>query len=736
MEKLFFAFLLLMPTCIQTSLTLPSQRTKNLIILNDTSETPLHTFNSFFWNQQGHLTMTYELVQALYESENPILTTKSLWSSMQWHAQVWYDFTTLDQEEIIYKYQKFITESKEDFQKHIQKYQPVIKIINELYEASNNLISLQKTQWPSSIARQLEQYYSIAAVQRNPAICQTAHPPLSISCQDLIEIKKEHTVHAFFYLYLYYRNIPWNKLYCHDINEHYILFVPQAWYKKRGNSYSDLFDKETNDAQVETGLRALTTPLYNPKQQVATMPRTMLRSLKQPPLHIAPYLLDALQKTFVLRSDLKKATATQKSNTRLEPWLLPAWNIYLAGHGAPNNTTSGLSILGKNSEFKQVLEFFAHKVRTQFLAYSSCYPAGSKLQPTFGFTSPASSDYLGNLPYVMMALGITKAPTSITQILIDIPPFTSASHIMSFININRGTNEGKFFPIQQYISFKDFFMHIVQKNYEAANHAVGYLLDGEQKLKKEYAHNIAMIKAPGTQWLRPLSFNKEVMPLYQINAASKTSPIQIKPRTGKSEPETKALLLFANYINRKIIVNRAMPLFIPMSLFSQNYYFENIQASYHTLTNFIQTCFSVHGSQEEFTYYIKKLTTSKPNTTYSIILKNKNIAGKMQPIILYIQDIQGEKTIKQYIIEITNKVNFTPVTPPTAAEVERQIAEGKSLTETYIPKSIEKLRNIFAPGKTKPEKVQQSHEKAQAADKDLRATQSLLQLNEILEIIR
>lgn len=737
MKKFMIILLCSLSWYMHGSQTLPRQRNNNIIILNDTSENPFKNRGCFFWDRNGHFTVTYEMVTALLEGQTPVLASKSLWCTLRWFAQLWQDFATMSPEDLTTKYKAVSHMSLAAFQDKMNTYRKAIRAINNMYQETSKLINTHRAELPHEINRKIQNLFTISKLKTTEAYCSPTDP-VKITCDDLERIAKESNVKDIFFLYLYFVNIKWSEWTCNEVNDDFLLFTPKSFTGNTTQSWSQLFNQPFNDSVVHTGLKGLNTAPFNHLQEVALMSSYQIKKFENLPRSLGPQLLDALHKTFTLKSDIKVAQAGKKETQRLAPWLLPSWNIYLGGHGSPLHTTAGMSIAGDNSDFNQLLIFLQAKIITTFFTYSSCYPAGSKLQSTFGFTSPASSKILSNLPYIIMALGVTLAPTTVSVPGLQIPPFIDYASLYQFIYISPDKSYGNFFPISQFLSFSQFFQNIKQKKYVEANNSIGYILDPYTKtLHDSSTHNMAMIKAPHTEWLTPLNFGKQTISIQQVAAVTKSKPIRTHPLP--KEPHTpanstKALLIFANYIPRALEINREMPQFIPMSIFSQNYYFENISAPFHSLTDIIRACFAIQGSQEEFAYYINNLTTNKPSTKYTIIISNKkNIYGLIKPTILYIQKTRQE-IVKHYTVEIGTKITFTRQTAQSPLEVKLAIADGKKKAQQQAQKIIS-FADAFNPTAPTPEKVRRSRKQFEHQSKFTTATEILMDCNQVLQLI-
>ena len=705
---------------------LPKMRTHNCIIFNDVTENSLQEKQSFFWNHFKSFAITNDLLTALIEEPASIICTKSIWANMQYFAQLWYDFSHLSPDQIFQRYRSYSNESDTQFRTNIEKYTLAIKAIDQIYESINKLINDNKTRNKWDIEHQINSLYSKIGVQRTAAFCSASK---ILNCSQLQSIAEETMVKDIFFNYLYYKNINWNNWKCFDLNEDFLLFTQASTLPKTTPaSYQPFFSTKINDGQVMTGLKGINASPFNPTQPVISMPQAALNRIKNQPYRLGNQLIDAMSKTFLLKSDIKN-----QQMLKYEPWLLPTWNILIAGHGSIDQTTSGLFIVGQNSEFNNLLQFMAKKINTKLFSYLSCYPAGSKLKQTFGFTSAASSQYLNSLPYIVMALGITLAPTCSFYPTIKLPPFDNVSNLQQFIDIPHNKSYGRFFPHHFYTSFYRFFQALKEspQNMQKANHAIGNILTENGSIRSDVIQNFALIKAPHTEWLSPAFYHKEITTLNQIEAMTASNVYKV-PR------QTKALLLFAGYVPRVVQFSKSAPIFIPMNLFSQHYYFEEIQAPSSSLTNIIQSCFSVQNSQEAFVYYIKKLTTSKPNTTYSVILKNeKSSTGRMIPIIIYIQNVNGVKTVKQYRLEVAGKITFQEIKPlSTIQYIEQQIAEGKKRSQMLVT-DVSKVQDLFKFGLPPISPIlSESRESFAKQDKALLATEKLIDLNQVLTLIQ
>ena len=778
---------------------LPKERTHNCIILNDTSENVFQKKKAFFWNNLN-ITISNKLSIALIEIPSPIICSKSIWANMQYLAQLWKDFAHLSPEDLFERYKDHTTESNKTFRAHIKKYAPAIKAIDEIYLKTNQLIgelTLQKKSMTDIISMRGEIEEEILPLYGTDSI-KTAQKYCSsddanrIDCDDLIKFSKDFNLQRIFRMYLYYRNIDWSKWKCFEINEDYLLFVPTDFIPKTTtNKYRSLFSTHMTDAQMETGLKGIESPAFDPTQSALNLPKASLNRLINMPYFIGKELLDALKKTFVMESDLQQKTDITASSNQYTPWILPSWNIFLGGHGMIGFCISGLSILGHNftfnqmlqfftgkvknelsdyflknnqnfnqkdtnSEFNQILQFFAHKVKTKLFTYSSCYPAGDNLQTVFNFTSAASSKYLESIPYTIMALGVTSALTYSSFKYIAMPPFEKYD-LRLCVDIPEDKSYGRFFPTDwtQTVSFHNFFSALMQSppNMQAANNAISGILEEYNQSSIESGmleydqpsietglnlNSFALIKAPHTEWFTPASFHKEVAVLNQIEAMGKDTAYKIKEAT-------KVLLLYASYIPRIIQIAHKRPIFIPMNLLTNHYYFEEIQAPENTLEDIIKGFFSIVSSANDFTLYIKNLKTAQSNTTYSIIVESKRMQLlqhiKMIVTLTLIENIDGVKTAKKYTIDtatnpVTLKEQISFKLIGSVASIEEQIQQGKiesqkNVTDLTSLKETLKRAHLMLP----PVEKQSQFELVQIMEDAINKTNKDLFLKTLAEYI-
>lgn len=231
------------------------------------------------------------------------------------------------------------------------------------------------------------------------------------------------------------------------------------------------------------------------------------------------YFLDALNKNslFVTRSEYTKYLVTPHT-----------WSIFMQGHGVYNQSIVGIQLY----KFVDLLNFFAQKIDTRLLVYSSCYAAGANSKAIYDELNSVAKK---QLPYTIITQAITDAPTI---------AITPKVHLLD-------SGELQLTPTN--LNFAKF-VELVTKD-EAVDYqkAIAHLSVNPQLRNDDWA-NLAQIRLPGTSWFSVLASPEEVVSIGTIlsKTRSASEPLNVV-NYFKTDP--RAIVLYSSNIPFELILN-------------------------------------------------------------------------------------------------------------------------------------------------------------------------------------
>ena len=682
MKKKLLLFLKLCFTQIITPIIvehiqLPTFRTRDLVICNDSTEFYMRNEPlTLPWNLSSNLAISHDLLKAL-SAQQLVLCTKSLCQNIQFIAYLWHNFATQSKSFLIQKYQPLSKQSVEEFSKQVDIYQPAIQEINKLYTIINTIIATNKDH-ESTLSGKINN--AMATFYKNDLEWLQENSQLHKNVQHL------------FTMYTLYQIILANAYICKEITNEYILFIPQNLIH---SSYLDpqlinvTQQKNINPEDIHMGLcytqykdYSYQTPLTEQEAQ------TMANQLKKID-HLGQFLLEALNR-LVIKKSLLKLSFQEYGNE-----ILPYFNIFLTGHGSnipepkpgyiySDSVTAEISIkqtprtktfkniskkTGKeetkqytytSSDFLEILNFFNNQLFMKSLTILSCYPGGKKIQYEFDIHSKLNNLNLEKLTYPIMIIGSTLSPISSWSSVALLPPFKN-------INIDPSiyAQQKKYGPhqINKQAAFTRFFNFLNQtKTYEkfkvkntknkevqhyriqdpthklpttetftvpyqsfthAANVFSNLYDESTQILKKNMLSNYVLIKFPHTSWFTPSRFKKQVIHLSQVAMITKQQLIV--------SADTQAILIDTNLIFAPILFPyQPLPSLIPINYLNQNYLFDIISVSMNSsLEKTLEHFFTIQTVEEPINIVINRLTIGSKSYTdvYIFIYNNFGTQG-------------------------------------------------------------------------------------------------------------
>jgi hypothetical protein len=314
--------------------------------------------------------------------------------------------------------------------------------------------------------------------------------------------------------------------------------------------------------------------------------------------------------------------------------VLPAWNIVIGGHGAPEKTTSGMPSKG----FKLLVNDMAKSLQVQSLMYVGCFPAGTKLKLLFG--NEIDTNNMKEYKFPIITGGSTQAATSgLGASVIGLPPFVNADHVVSYLSSSKNR-----FP-----NFNQIFDAMQKKYYATAvNKTIMSYFDessGTVKVSLDMLNNFALVKLQNTSDFIPVDLATMTAPIsadeksvknktveqgpFAVTkvkvevAAAENKPIQIKLA------ETPLINLLYNDIQCDLVLNKTKVLkdefaFLPLSIMSNIYAIAHFDAKEIKFSDIVKAWMPIQYQVSNFYLLIRDL-----DCINDIIADDKATFGKI-----------------------------------------------------------------------------------------------------------
>jgi len=303
-----------------------------------------------------------------------------------------------------------------------------------------------------------------------------------------------------------------------EINKQFYLLLPKKYLQQRGISLHDAQQYNANGPLTPIEL-ALGLKVNHMKTEADI--KTILLRFN---LYASDFV-DNLHDIFVTNQEYPMH---YKSS-------IPAWQIYLEGHGGANHSIAGLSL----DNFKEFLHFLEIRITTRLLYYLSCYAAGANSATIY---RDAKSGIERTYPFAIITQALTDAVTVTTRYM-PISLNSQGRLVLSFVHDR----------------FKVFF----------ENTSTQDSIDYQQMIRtmspvtaNRHIGSFPQIKFPGLPWFSVLDIDNRAVSIGSIMAASRTAPLDIvtffAKRGVKSVP--RALLLYTQEVPFEIVLPGVSPM--------------------------------------------------------------------------------------------------------------------------------------------------------------------------------
>ena len=266
----------------------------------------------------------------------------------------------------------------------------------------------------------------------------------------------------------------------------------------------------------------------------------------EPAPEYADYFIKALNSIFVINAEYPEKNK------------IPAWALYIDGHGLINHSITDLSF----DQFKSLLAFLETKINTKVFVYNSCYAAATNSLLIYKDTERAIDK---TYPFTIITMALTDAPTY-TVFKLE-------------IEVNGDILQPRFNH-----SFTEFLSRITSSEITKYNEAIA-------SITTEGAQNIPQIKYPGLPWFSILD-NRKVAIIDSIMAKTRTAPLDIATffaRKG-TPAEPQALLLTASDNPFEIIINtKSNPTIVSMIPGDASHHIKKISSKNKTLQDILNS---------------------------------------------------------------------------------------------------------------------------------------------------
>lgn len=375
-----------------------------------------------------------------------------------------------------------------------------------------------------------------------------------------------------------------------EINTSLYLLLPKKYLQSKNIS-----DNALEASEAQNHVSATEQALGFKVNHMKTVKVTDIKAALPEPQD-ADYFIKALPKIFVTNSEYPK----QSKNS------IPAWAIYLNGHGSINDSLAHLTL----EQFRTFLTFLENKIRTKLLLYESCYAAGVNTEIIY---KDFEKDIYKTYPFAIITHALTDAPTKGVFIKFYI------EHGKLKPKINGG-----------YSHFLNMATSSDVINYREL---VAPLL---HDFKNEYGLDLShlpQIKFPGLPWFSVIDSDK-VINIGSVLAKTRTQPLDIATffamRGKRADP--LGILLYAENIPFELIINTAeAPAIISMIPGGALHHINKISSASHTvdkmLNSFLTTwelaprkIFIINELSGPFSEDMTKVLQDKQGTLLNLII--------------------------------------------------------------------------------------------------------------------
>lgn len=506
--------------------------TRTLLIFLDEQESEFGTL-SF---DSGKLdAISLKLFQALYQKAAPILVSRNLlinvlgWQTLSLKAKKdaeWDAFTKL--------HGKALRPSPH--QKLKKYYDAVTKVLNEYPKKSEEQI---RKELPS-----ISDYYEDA----EPGASTFAHVNPDVFRTLILEL-------------LDFNPLEWIMRQTADRNMY--LLVPRTYIPSFSKYTPRVLSQKDKLTSMELHLGLKIEHMLEPAEEDLKDIREKQRHGSE--ANADAYFINNLEQIFVTRTDYRHYVLPFNK--------MPAWVIYMAGHGLMNKVIAFLSL----DNFTHFLHFLETNILTKLFAYSSCYAVGTNIRVIFGELRSAAS---GRYSFAIATEGVADKTVG------------GGSIDISLKNIDF---ERKKLRISTPLNFKKF---VTETQADVINYdeALGAIF----QTKKDAAET-PHLRLPGLEWFAVRDVNKHVISLGSVKAIAGTAPLwRAEPLRLSTylqarqipEDQLQAIFLYTHEIPYPIIIDiKHMPKFISMIPGNASHSFIQLSAPFdlQTITHAFST---------------------------------------------------------------------------------------------------------------------------------------------------
>jgi len=469
------------------------------------------------------LTITNNFVHAL-SGKHAVLCTKTLWFNIRFLGNMWHDFVYLSEDDLLVKYGKYDA-TGENLTEKIQKSKQLIQQLHQY------LPKIQKSKDPLMLVNLIDGI--IKHVGYNRAwLCQ-----LYLYHQLYVQLCSEGSYGCKEINDLYLVFIPKDKLLADDASNANIdlglgvkAFTKQDLYL--GMHWSKLPSYEYyNDAEIEKNEELLWNLVASWKNKNGAEKTGEL-------------LLDALQKLFMIKKDIDPSFHDFLSV------ILPRYNLFISGHGAPQLITAGITDLS----FKNMIKFCDTQIFTKSMTVSSCYVGGQRFKTLMSSGEHQEFPFsVADVSYPILFVGSFLAIT-----------FSKGLNT-SIKNLHESLAEKR---------YESFFnaLHAAPPEYFKALEILGGIYDSGD-LNLQLISNYGSIKFPHVAWVTASNYRKKVKSVSAVSVATaKNNRISINKGKTIILMNTNQIPVTLNLKHQVNILNiKTFPVFLPTHYQNQSY---------------------------------------------------------------------------------------------------------------------------------------------------------------------
>lgn len=373
-----------------------------------------------------------------------------------------------------------------------------------------------------------------------------------------------------------------------EINASLYLLLPDNYLQgKRIDKESvKIFANQAHITQIEQQLGL----------KVNHMKTVTLHEIKKPlpAPEFADYFIEALWDTASNKSSLFVTNAEYPAQSKN---MIPAWSIFICGHGDINHSIADLSI----PQFKKFLEYLENKINTRLLFYSSCFAAGINAELIY---KDAKTKIDATYPFAIITQALTDAPTQGT-----------------FLRLH--LEQGKLVAKTD-VAYADFLKLITSSDIINYHEAAALVTPNFQEAD---LGSLPQIKFPGLAWFSVLDDNK-VFAIGSILAKTRTQPLNIKTffarTTKKADP--LAILLYTHDIPFELIIdipttNGFSPEIVSMVPGDTMHYIKKLSSITYDVDDLLNAFVLIDGLEPQKVFIIDEVT-GKFSETMKDVLKD------------------------------------------------------------------------------------------------------------------